>query len=46
MGKRIYLNVLNSLKEEGKLIIVVSHRRSVLDYSDKILKFRRTKTLD
>ena len=38
-------NVINYCKNEGKLIVVVSHRRSVLDYSDKILEFPEDKDI-
>ena len=38
-GEIALRNVINHCKNKGKLIIVVSHRRSVLEYSDKILQF-------
>ena len=44
-GEAALRNVINYCKNEGKLIVVVSHRRSVLDYSDKILEFPEDKDI-
>ncbi len=44
-GEVALRNVINYCKNEGKLIVVVSHRRSVLDYSDKILEFPEDKDI-
>ena len=38
-GELALKNVINHCKSEGKLVIVVSHRRSVLTYSDKVIDF-------
>ncbi len=44
-GEVALRNVINYCKNKGKLIVVVSHRRSVLDYSDKILEFLEDKDI-
>ena len=44
-GEVALRNVINYCKNKGKLIVVVSHRRSVLDYSDKILEFPEDKDI-
>ena len=38
-GELALKNVINHCKSHGKLVIVVSHRRSVLTYSDKVIDF-------
>ncbi len=38
-GEKALKNVITHCKNKGKIIVVVSHRRSVLEYSDKIIDF-------
>ena len=42
-GEIALKNVINYCRNEGKIIIIVSHRRSVLTYSDKIVDFSDNK---
>ena len=44
-GELALQNVINYCKNKGKLIIMVSHRRSVLNYSDQIIDFSDSKQL-
>ena len=44
-GEMALRNVINYCKNEGKLVIVVSHRRAILEYSDQILEFLENKNV-